>query len=330
MTDIVTLQIDVDIDAERAWLNTQKAEIDTETGNPVSWQKLGKQIGVNEKTLSLFGIAKYTGRNDRVADDIRAYRESQARNAGFQASRLQEPDYVNLPTANRINSLLEIAQSGQITLACTGPGTCKTFIAKRYLNANRNIATMVTMEPSKKKLTPMVTAVFRALISDERKSTSTMSELIAAYLKDGKRLLIVDEANNLDFECLEQLRAWHDATGVGICLLGNEDLIKTIRSGNHRQALGRLNSRIDQCHVQDCPLADDVISYLAAWGIQDEGMQRILLQVGLRPGSGGLREIKKIVQAAALLASGDGVALSGKYLREAQAGRSTQMLRAVA
>ena len=59
-------------------------------------------------------------------------------------------------------------------------------------------------------------------------------------------------------------------------------------------------------------------------------MRRILLQVGLRPGSGGLREIKKIVQAAALLASGDGVALSGKYLREAQAGRSTQMLRAVA
>ena len=328
MSDVVKEQ--VDIEAERAWLNAQKAKIDTETGNPVSWQKLGKQIGVNDKTLSLFGIAKYVGRNDKVAVSIRSYRESQARNAEYQLVRLQEPGFVQLPTARRINSLLEIAQSGQITLACTGPGTCKTFIAKRYLNANRNIATMVTMEPSKKKLTPMVTAVFRALISDERKSTSTMSEQIAAYLKDGNRLLIVDEANNLDFECLEQFRAWYDATGVGICLLGNEDLIKTIRSGNHRQALGRLNSRIDQCHRQDCPLADDVIIYLRAWGIEDEAMHRILLQVGLRPGSGGLREIKKIVQAAALLASGDDAPLSAKYLREAQAGRSTEVLRTVA
>ena len=328
MSDIVTLQ--VDIDAERAWLNEQKAKIDTETGNPVSWQRLGKQIGVNDKTLSLFGINRYTGRNDRVAVSIRSYREAQDRRAEYQTGRLQEPDYVDLPTAKRINSLLEIAQSGQITLACTGPGTCKTFIAIRYLKANRNIANMVTMEPSKKKLTPMVTAVLKSLGGTERKSTSWMSEQIVEILKGRKGLLIVDEANNLDFECLEQLRAWHDATGVGICLLGNEDLIKTIRSGNHRQALGRLNSRIDQCHVQDSPLIEDVTSYLAAWGIEDDGMRRMLLQVGLRPGSGGLREIKKIVQAAALLASGDGEALSGRYLREAQAGRSTHVLRSVA
>lgn len=328
MNDIT--KIDVDIDAERAWLNAQKAKIDLETGNPVSWEKIGKAMGVNDKTLSLFGIKKYNGRNDKIAINIRAYREAQERRTEYQRGRLQEPEYVELPTANRINSLLEIAQSGQITLACTGPGTCKTFIAKRYLKAHRNLATMVTMEPSKKKLTPMVTAVLKALGGTERKSTSWMSEQIVEMLNGRKGLLIVDEANNLDFECLEQLRAWHDATGVGICLLGNEDLIKTIRSGHHRQALGRLNSRIDQCHVQDSPLVEDVMAYLSAWGIEDEAMRRMLLQVGLRPGSGGLREIKKIVQAAALLASGDEAPLSGKYLREAQAGRSTHVLRAVA
>ena len=322
--------LDVDVEAERAWLNDQKAQIDTETGNPVSWEKLGRSIGIKSSTLSLFGTKNYSGRNDKIAVSIRSYREAQERRVEFQRGRLREPDYVELPTANRINSLLEIAQSGQITLACTGPGTCKTYVAQRYLKAHRNIATMVTMEPSKKKLTPMVSSVLKALGGTTRLSTSWMSEQIVELFTGRKGLLIVDEANNLDFECMEQLRAWHDATGVGICLLGNEDLIKTIRSGHHRQALGRLNSRIDQCHVQDSPLAEDVLSYLSAWGIEDDGMRRMLLQVGLRPGSGGLREIKKIVQAAALLASGDDVPLSGKYLREAQAGRSTHVLRAVA
>lgn len=322
---------EAEINEQRAWVLDQKAQLDPTTGEPVTWKKLGLSFGIAHQTLQLFATGNYKeGRNDRQAQKIIQHRNTLERKEEALRGRLSEPEFVTMPTATRINSLLAIAHTGQVTLACTGPGTCKTFIAKRYLQTSGNNVWMITMRPAKKRLTPMVSSVLKALGGTMRLSTSWMSDQIVELMTGRKGLLIVDEANHSDFECLDELRAFHDATGVGICLLGNEDLIKTIRSGQHRHTLGRFNSRIDQCHEQDLPLEADIDAYLDAWGIADSTMRRQMVAVGLRPGSGGLREIKKIIQAASLLASGDEQELSGKYLREAQAMRSTNVLRAVA
>lgn len=325
-----TAVLDVDIEFERNWLIEQKAQTDTETGKPVTWEKLARSMGVNDKTLSLFGTNNYkAGREDLRANEVRQFRERLLHKSEVQKGRLVEPRFVETPTATKVNSLLSIAHSGQITMVCMGPGTSKTYVAEHYKMKFGGNIWMATMEPVSDRLSAMLFTLLKALGSTEKGSCAWMSEQIKEMLRGKKGLIMVDEANNLSFECLDQLRAFHDKTGVGICLLGNEELYTTIYSGKRHHAFGRLASRIDQYHVQDLPTDEDILLYLDAWGITDAAMRRMLKNAGLQRSAGGLREIKKIIQSGALLASANEVPLSVEHLREAQSMRSTRSMRIV-
>lgn len=154
-----------------------------------------------------------------------------------------------------------------------------------------------------------------------------MSAQIVDMVSGRKCVLIVDEANYLDFESHEELRALHDIAGLGICLLGNEELHATIRGGalrGSRHSYARLNSRIAMSHVQDMPLAEDIEVYLDAWGIEVAEQRSMLKKVGLTPGAGGLREIRQLISNAKMLAHEDGTGLSFDLLREAMSTRATR------
>jgi len=157
---------------------------------------------------------------------------------------------------------------------------------------------------------------------------SALSREIADYVKGRNGLLIVDEANHLDVDAIEELRAIHDETGVGLLLLGNEELISMITSGRKRDQFARLNSRIAYRHVQPVPLQGDVDAFCEAWGVTDPGMQKLLARIGLTPGTGGLRECRQVLQLASFIAADAGRAVTLADLKDAQADRTTQFLNA--
>src|SRR3546814_3728765 len=132
---------------------------------------------------------------------------------------------------------------------------------------------------------------------------------------------------------LELLRSLNDngghPGGPGICLLGNEELHKTIRSGagSARHSFARLNRRISRSHLQDMAFDEDIEAYLDAWGIADREQRSLLLRVGRTAGTGGLGELKQIISNASLLAFEDGPALRPGPLRAAMAQRATSFLR---
>lgn len=311
----------VDVDEQVQWLNAHK---DT-TG--YSWSVLAAKSGIPKGTLSQIATGGYAGSKQNAAERIYRYRqlvESQAERAIVLP---EAPKYIDTPTSRRIRSLLISAQRGRITVAGTGPGTGKTLTMREYQASVANVW-VATMEPTTRSLATMISAVMKAVGGvHSRGYGSQMSALVRDAVAGRGGLLVIDEANHCDLDSLEQLRAWHDATGVGICLLGNEELITRIRSGSSRHAFGRLNSRINMSHVQDLPLADDIDAYLDAWNIEDAAMRKMLHTIGLTPGAGGLREISQIIENASILACEDEQPLSLGHLREATSTRSTRYIR---
>lgn len=314
---------------ERAWM------IDHHSSSGMSWRIIGENSGIAPGTLSTWATGSYAGNGLNVAKKVFKYRqmlESQAQRAADKASAglANAPGYIPTPTGRRLRTLMVIAHGGEITYGGTGPGTGKSMEAEEYCASASN-AVMVTMKPTTKSLTAMISEVIRALggkpgVSWARQMSATVIDMVR-----GRRfLLIVDEANYLEFEAIEELRAWNDLGGLGICLLGNEELHATIEGGAQRgvrHSYARLNSRIAQRHVQDMPLIGDIDAYLDAWGIHDGAQRQFLTKVGMTPGAGGLREIRQLITNASMLALSDEQPLSYEYLREAMSTRATRHLR---
>lgn len=312
-----------------AWIKERRER----TG--ISWRALGEESGIKQGTLSNWANGTYAADGQWIARLVFKYRqtlESQAERAADKqnAGLADAPVYIETKTGRRIRSLLMTAHSGEITYAAMGPGTSKTKEAENYLACASNVA-MVTMKPTTKSVTAMMGEVIRALGGKAGTSWARqMSAQVIDMVKGRRQLLIIDEANYLEFEAVEELRAWHDIAGLGICLLGNEELHSTIRGGAHRNArhsFARLNSRIAMKHVQDMPLPDDIDAYLDAWKITNGEQRQMLMKVGVTPGSGGLREIRQLITNATMLAFEDGSPLTFAHLREAMGARTTSHLR---
>lgn len=262
----------VDIQFEREWLTERKERLG------LSWRAIAQESGIPQGTISAWLYASdesYKGNSQNIARKVMKYRqmvESQADHgdAAARAGLNREPKHVDMPTGRRLNALFVEAHSGEITVAGMGPGTGKTKMARNYASCASNCV-VVTIKPSTNTLTAMISEVLRALGGKVGTAwVRQMSAQVVDIVTGRRMLIIVDEANHLPFEAFEELRSWNDIAGVGICLLGNEELLATIRTGTSKQsrsAFARLNSRIAMSHVQDLPTQGDIDAYLDAWGM---------------------------------------------------------------
>lgn len=313
----------VNAEEQRQWLNDYKA------AKGLSWSRIGELAGIPAGTISVFASGAYKGDNDRIARKVFRYCQTLESQAERSIGIALDPGYFETATSRRLHGLLTIAHMGRITVGATGPGTGKTVTMREYKDRASNVW-VATMHQTTKTVNAMMTSVLRALsISDRGGWGTQMSGLIAESMRGRRGLLVIDEANHLTWEALEEIRYWHDETGVGVCLLGNEELLMRIQGGPRRDAFARLNSRIAQSHIQNLPLEDDVEAFCDGWGVTDPAMRQLLGRVALTPGAGGLRECRQIVEQGSMLAADDGLPLSIAYLRDAQSGRATRHVREV-
>lgn len=311
----------VDIEEMRDWINAHKE------ARGLSWTELSRASGIPAGTLSPFAARKYGGDEANIARKVFKYRQmiesQQARAVGLPI----DPGFVKTPTAMRFRSLLIMAQRGRMTMGASSPGTGKTMTIVEYQASVSNVW-LATMNPACATLSGMISQVQLAVTGNGNHGWNRLAaRTVAGAMKNRNGLLVVDEANHLTLESLEQLRAWHDETGVGIALFGNEELWRQIRGGGRNHQFARLNSRISMSHLVDLPQPEDVEMFLDAWGIRDEAMRVMLTKVGRSSGTGGLREIKQIIEIASLTASDEERALSLSDLRDAQQTRASHFVR---
>jgi Mu B transposition protein, C terminal len=319
------------IEAQR-YVRGRKEEIDKTTNEPVKWPKLGKTMGIPFQTLQMFAMGTYTGNYVTTAKRVQSARERAERSSALKIGRLEEPGYLELPTASRIMTLLEIAHGGEITMVCTAPGTSKSMVAKRYVNDIAENSYLVTLNPLTGRLVPFVSEVWRAMGGKVVGSAKWMGAQIVAKLKKQNALLVIDEAGWADTEILEMASAWNEMDDVkaGICFLGNSELAFKILANKGTHSFSRLNSRITARMTGEIDLSADIDLYLDAWGIENQKARALLMDIGTQPNGGGLREIKHTIKAAGELALVSQEPLNANHIHRAQISRGKRALGIVA
>ena len=299
----------------RGWLNEHKAT------SGLSWTQLAKLTDVASSTLSLFGAAKYLGNNQAVATKVVAYRDRLAVQAEIAADVPMVPEWYDTTTATKLTQLLRWAQSGKIVLIVTGPGIGKTRAAERFASADPNVW-LATMSPSTAGVATMAIEVGEAIgLGEIKGSPQQLSRKIRAHVRGKKGLLIVDEAQELTDKAINELRGWHDRTGVGIALLGNETVVGHIES--RKSALAQVSSRFSFKHVQAAPMPGDMDALFDAWGIMEADQRTFLAKIGGMPGA--LREVTNTIEVALMAAFGEGGQLKLAHLRDAARQRNTRI-----
>jgi DNA transposition AAA+ family ATPase len=150
--------------------------------------------------------------------------------------------------------------------------------------------------------------------------------LIGEKLKrDGRKtLLIVDEAQRLTDEAVDQLRYFKDQFGVGIALLGNEDLYSRFPAASRKAMDAQIRRRIFIWLKRLTPLAGDIDAYVKAWKIEDKDVAALARAIGRRPGA--LGSVAETLKLAHILAAADERPISAEYVHQAWQNRGDDAL----
>lgn len=300
-----------EIDDLRARLKTYR------DSNKVSWTDLGQLVGVPQGTLSQWVPGTYNGgqiyENMSIPGFVHRFFLALEEREALTAAMPGEPDFQHTPSAGRMLTCLALAQLGDMVMISTTPGCGKTEATRQY-QATRNNVFRATATKAKGGVMPMLQAILASMGEKDAKGTPTvLTGKIAAKVSGANALIVIDEAQFLTSQALEELRGIHDETGCGIALVGDHTLPPLVK--DHAQ----LHSRIGARHAQNKPLPGDVAAVAAAWDIRGGAELAYLQQIAAR--SGGLRTVSKTVRLAVRVAREGGAPLALADLRDAYAQR---------
>jgi DNA transposition AAA+ family ATPase len=128
-------------------------------------------------------------------------------------------------------------------------------------------------------------------------------------------VVIIDEAQQLNFGALDLLRQIQEQAGVGMVWSGNEPLYTQMTGGARGPKFAQIFSRIAQRTHIELTQADDVDLVAGAMGVTDKASVDYLRQIGVLPG--GLRGVVKTLQLASMAAAGSGKALDRDLIARA-------------
>ena len=310
----------IDVVEQQHWLAQHRAE----TGLP--WSALAPKVGVKAGTLSQFPGGGYKGDNQSIAEAVYRYRQLLVSQAEIAVEMPEPPGFFETPTSKRIQTMLAIAQRGRITVVAGGPGTSKTRTVRHYQASVANVW-VATMKPSTTGINTMQQRVLAALGKHDAKGTPlALTNLIENLLRNTGGLLVIDEAQHAGEKALEEIRGWHDETGVGIALVGNEDVLTRLTRGSRRDAFARLASRVAQRLIFRGPIDGDALALADAWNVDPEPCRAFLIDVAKKPG--GLRTCTMVMETASMLAAAERGPLQLAHLQDAWAHLSTRQMAA--
>lgn len=230
----------------------------------------------------------------------------------------QAPGWVSTPTAERILAALAYAHmAGDVAVIYGGAGVGKTTAAREYAARFPNIW-IATMTPATAGVTTALEEVCLALGFRELPGGGArMQRELVARLHGSEGLLVIDEAQHLSVAALDALRALHDATGIGLALMGNELIYARMTGGTRAVWLDRLFSRIGRRLRVQRVVRDDVAALAAAHGVEEAAALRRLVEIGGQ--AGALRAVGKTLRLARMMAAGQGTELGADHIAAAWA-----------
>lgn len=209
------------------------------------------------------------------------------------------PRFLDIPTSRKIMQQLEWAQMAQdVVMVYSGAGYGKSTAAEEYKDRHANVW-IVEMKQDCSRERPCLEEI--ALIvggcleaSGKSQSSAEIRRSICGRIRNTRGLLVIDEAQFLSCQALQEVRGIYTSTGVGLALMGNEELYVRAKK------VGSVWSRIGQELKLEQLCAADIEGLAAAY--QVSGKAELKKLEGLATRDGGLRRVVKALRKSAMIA----------------------------
>lgn len=280
---------------------------------------------VSRSTFGLWLNKNYNGDVQTVSDKVSAALRERDRRIVMRTDAPKKVGFVETHSAKDILGLLARAHHTPTIVTLTGePGVGKTFAAREYKRRYANV-TLLTATKSQSRAASILAALGEALQIHEGLPWRRAA-LIRTRLRQTGGLIIIDEAQYLDMDAADELRAFHDDPDiqVGIAFLGNPDVRRRLSAGGPKGKYAQITSRIGQHFTLRTPKPADILSILDEERITDDDARKLLRAVALK--GGALREMGFVLLAAREIAGERGEAvITAAHIEAADKQRSTDI-----
>jgi DNA transposition AAA+ family ATPase len=310
---------------ERTFTEDETAEIREQVRQIMESEGLNQKVIAREAdvaygTFTGWLAGTYQGNNDKYTAAMQIWLSSREENKRSALTMPEAPGFVATPSTSAFIEMLRYAQiSPEITVISGAAAIGKTTAAHRYQATNRNVW-IATMDPTTAKVNGMLLELCDVMNVLER-APAKLARAIGRKIEGTGGLLIIDEAQFLEVKSLEMLRSLYDRHGVGVALMGNEDVYSRLTGDGKRSTFAQLFSRIGMRITLSGPKPADMCRLIEAWGVTNKEEIRLLKSIASRPGA--LRSMTKVLKLASMLAAGAGEPRSAAHMKAAYAQIST-------
>ncbi|EKO3777142.1 AAA family ATPase [Vibrio metschnikovii] len=262
--------------------------------------QLAKEISLSPAALSQVLKGKYAADPIAIINKLEKWLNLRQERI---ATPNVNPGFVMTETAKLITSDLTYAQVTESIVVIFGAsGVGKSETLREYKRRNNNVW-MITASPSRSSLTECLYEIALELgLDDAPRRKGPLSRVIRQRLDKSEGLVIIDEADHLDYPTLEELRILQEETGIGMAFVGNNKVYTQLTGGRRNEDFARLFSRIAKKRGLHKTRQADVRHIANAWQIMTEKEMGLMLQISERPG--GLRLLTKTLKLSAMYAQG--------------------------
>ncbi|MFZ1681762.1 MAG: AAA family ATPase [Rhizobiaceae bacterium] len=280
-----------------------------------------KKAEISAPTFTQWYNGRYKGDFDAVTERVLSFlaKREALRHEAVKAP--SDPGFVDIPTAKAVFSVFTAAMSlGSMALVTLAAGMGKTMAAREFQRRYPRVA-IATMRPTIRTPERAIREVANAWGIDASGYQEMIRQLKGRFGKDKDHsLLIVDEAQFLSDEAVNEIRMLRDNHNTGVVLVGNEEIYGRYTSGDGLAIQAQIRRRISWRlkRMENSP--DDIAMILDAWGIQDATMRELAARIARKPGRIGT--MVETLKLAHVMAAGHGREIEADDLRAAWLNRS--------
>lgn len=243
----------------------------------ITQKEAGRELGVTDGVISGFLAGKYKTPHT-IIPKVQALINMNKK----KAVAPKAPDFAPTSISRVVQNAIAYAHlRGVIAVVYGDAGVGKTSTVQEYVK-NDKLAMLITISPTFASITGVNELIASQLGVRERVSRKLTMEIVDR-LKGSGRVLIVDEAQHLTVRALNHLRCLSDESGIGVALVGNEEVYSKMR-GSGKADFAQLFSRVGmrkQVQTRDISMAD-IESIFGRYDL-DEGVMKLLAGVANTP-----------------------------------------------
>lgn len=282
--------------------------------NSTSLKNVGLVAGIAESTFTAWLSDKYKGNNERIDTNVRIWLKSEEQLGRRRMAMPTDAKFAQTRSAQKFLAALEHAQAlPDIVVIVGGAGVGKTTAINHYKATRPNVL-VLTAEPLIGSAFAMLDYL-REVLGIPEQTRHKISRAITVKLQGTQGLIIIDEAQHLAVRCINQLRAIFDRAGIGLALVGNEEVWSRIDGGGRKAEFAQLFSRVGMRVTVARPSVKDIEIMLDASEVTEPAQRALLKTIASKPGA--LRTMGKTLRIARMVAIGAEETLNDTHIQSA-------------